>query len=203
MDLAELAGDVELARRHAPRALELAQQLGTTQTAVRAYGALGIAHLLAAEWREAHQSLERCLTLAQERQTGLHREAFHGAHFAEACAGLGEVERAIASAEEAILAGRENGTMLYEARAHVALARVLQHAEVPDSDRIEEALQRAEELIRETGGRAFQPPVYEERAKLARLRSDDATCERYLREAHCLYTEMGATGHAERVGREL
>ena len=29
-------------------------------------------------------------------------------------------------------------------------------------------------------------------------------CERcHLREAHRLYTEMGAVGHAERVGREL
>ena len=32
---------------------------------------------------------------------------------------------------------------------------------------------------------------------------DDATQERELREAHRLYTEMGATGHAERLAREL
>ncbi len=42
-----------------------------------------------------------------------------------------------------------------------------------------------------------------ERAQLAALLGDDACCERELHEAHRLYTEMGATGHAERVGREL
>ncbi len=116
-----------------------------TQSAVRAYGALGIAHLLSAEWHEARKSLRRCL----------------------------------------------------------ALARVLLHAEMLDSDQVEEALRCAEQLISETRGRAFQPFVHEERANLARLRGDDAACERELREAHRLYTEMGAVGHAERVGREL
>ena len=47
------------------------------------------------------------------------------------------------------------------------------------------------------------PQVHEERAELARLRGDDATRERELREAHRLYTEMGATGHAERLAQKL
>ncbi len=33
--------------------------------------------------------------------------------------------------------------------------------------------------------------------------SRNSTGSRELREAHRLYTEMGAVGHAERVGREL
>ncbi len=44
---------------------------------------------------------------------------------------------------------------------------------------------------------------YVRRAKLTALLGDDAGRERELREAQRLYTEMGATGHAERVGREL
>jgi len=35
------------------------------------------------------------------------------------------------------------------------------------------------------------------------LRGGTAACERELREAHRLYTEMGATGHAERLAEEL
>ncbi len=68
---------------------------------------------------------------------------------------------------------------------------------------IEAALDRTLELVEETGARVFVPEVHEERAELARLRGDDNTCERELREAHRLYTEMGATGHAERLAREL
>ncbi len=37
----------------------------------------------------------------------------------------------------------------------------------------------------------------------ARLLGDGEGCERHFREAHRLYTKMGAVGHAERVGREL
>jgi hypothetical protein len=64
-------------------------------------------------------------------------------------------------------------------------------------------LGRAAELIEEFGARVYRPQICEERAELARLRGGDATYQRHLREAHRLYTEMGATGHAERLAREL
>ncbi len=41
------------------------------------------------------------------------------------------------------------------------------------------------------------------RAELAHARGDAAGRERHLREAHRLYTEMGAAGHAERMAKEL
>ena len=45
--------------------------------------------------------------------------------------------------------------------------------------------------------------VHEESAKLGRLHGDEAARERELREAHRLYTEVGGTGHAERLALEL
>ena len=42
-----------------------------------------------------------------------------------------------------------------------------------------------------------------ERAELARLRGDEADRRRLLVEAERLFGEMGATGHAERVAKEL
>jgi hypothetical protein len=68
---------------------------------------------------------------------------------------------------------------------------------------IEESLARALGLVGETGAQGLEPQIIEARAELARLLGDDATRERHLREAHRLYTEMGATGHAERLAREL
>ena len=41
------------------------------------------------------------------------------------------------------------------------------------------------------------------RAALARALQRPSDANRELREAHRLYTEMGATGHAERLAREL
>ena len=43
----------------------------------------------------------------------------------------------------------------------------------------------------------------EEHAALARLLGDEETYRDKLREAHRLYTEMGATGHAKRLAKEL
>jgi len=47
------------------------------------------------------------------------------------------------------------------------------------------------------------PPILEEEARLAQLEGDDAGFQEKLRQAHRLFTEMGAIGHAERVAREL
>ncbi len=47
------------------------------------------------------------------------------------------------------------------------------------------------------------PFLSEESAHLARLLGDGEGCEHHFRDAHRLYTEIGAVGHAERVGREL
>ncbi len=61
---------------------------------------------------------------------------------------------------------------------------------------------RARSLLHGASSR-YEPEVHEEWAEFARMRRDEATRKCHLREAHRLYTEMGATGHAERVGREL
>jgi len=42
-----------------------------------------------------------------------------------------------------------------------------------------------------------------ERAELARLIGDGAARERALREAHRLFTEMGATARAEQMARQI
>jgi hypothetical protein len=47
------------------------------------------------------------------------------------------------------------------------------------------------------------PMVHLERAELARQSGDREDWERELQEAHRLYAEMGATGHAERLAGEL
>jgi len=65
------------------------------------------------------------------------------------------------------------------------------------------ALDEAGALVEETGARAYEPFVGAERAALAGLRGEEAVRQRELREAHRLFTEMGATIRAEQVARDL
>ena len=66
---------------------------------------------------------------------------------------------------------------------------------------IERSLLCCSELIEQTGARLYTPQLHEQRTALADLAGDDVR-ERHLREAHRLYTEVVATGHAERLGRQ-
>jgi hypothetical protein len=84
---------------------------------------------------------------------------------------------------------------------HAQVLRKTQGAEAREA--IEAALAEAGALVESTGIRGWQPFLHVECAELARLVGDATTRERELREAHRLFTEMGATGHVERLSAEL
>jgi class 3 adenylate cyclase len=68
---------------------------------------------------------------------------------------------------------------------------------------LEQARASAVALVEKTGARAHEPFVHELDAECARRRGDSATQQQQLREAQRLFDEMGATGHAARLAREL
>ena len=70
-------------------------------------------------------------------------------------------------------------------------------------EQIEAALARALQLVRETGTKVQEPPVHVELAELARQSGEEEEHQRELREAHRLFSEIGAGGHAERLAGEL
>jgi hypothetical protein len=93
---------------------------------------------------------------------------------------------------------------LAEVHAQLALARVLRAVAGADASAgIEAALDRALALVQSTGARSYEPQIHVERARLAALRSDASGARQWLRDAHRLFTEMGARGHAERLTAEI
>jgi hypothetical protein len=54
-----------------------------------------------------------------------------------------------------------------------------------------------------SGAKSYEPFLHVERADLARLNGDESTRQRELREAHRLFTEIGAPIRAEEVARKL
>jgi hypothetical protein len=109
-----------------------------------------------------------------------------------------------AMAERASSACREIGARVWECDSEITLAQALRRTEgTAAAAAIRNALARARELVEETEARVYEPFILEEQARLAQMEGDGAAFERKRREAHRLFTEMGATGHAERLAKEL
>ena len=62
---------------------------------------------------------------------------------------------------------------------------------------------RAGELVALIEGRSLSPRILELRGRLAAALGETAASKQILREALDLYREIGAIGHAERLGREI
>jgi tetratricopeptide (TPR) repeat protein len=184
--------------------MEIAEKVGSTYLLCTGLHNLGVSYFWNREWKEAAASFESQLTIARQIGSGLQWEAVALARLAETYIGLGNNSQALATVDEAVTVARQRGTSGQECIAHLSRARVLLQAEgMAARSEIESALRQAQALVEETGARTQEPFIHEERAQLARLTGDDATHQRELREAHRLFTEMGATGHAERLAKEL
>jgi adenylate cyclase len=201
---AALSGEPGNARAQALESLEIAEKLGSAHSLATALAYLGVAQLLHEEWQEAIDALEQALEIARSRRTRLDIEALMLANLARAYLGVGQVDKARQTAEDAVEAARQRGKPSHEIQAQLSLARVLLTSVGAEGrPAIEEALTRALELVEATGAKALEPQILVERAELARLLEDEATRKLQLREAHRLFAEMGATGHAKRLGKKL
>jgi hypothetical protein len=110
----------------------------------------------------------------------------------------------LATAREAIDLGNAGGCRYFEAHAQLALAWALLATDgVGPRAEIESALARAEHLVESIAGRSLSPRILELRGRLAAALEDAPASDRLLREALDLYREIGATGHAARLTREL
>ena len=202
--LAQFSGERRDARLRAHEALQIAEKLGTPFSLVFSLEGVAQAATLEGEWDEAIENGERALEIARTHRTALEGEASMLSTLALAYSGAGRVEPARARADEALEVARRSGATHREMTAHLALAQIRLRAEdVGARVEIEASLSRALELVHQTGLRSYEPIIVECRAELAGLLGDESERETRLREAHRLYVEVGAAGHAERLAREL
>jgi tetratricopeptide (TPR) repeat protein len=193
-------GDIDACRRDARVFAELAERSGSTWAIAVSASTIGRAHLTGQRWSQARKSLEYALAQARQHKLGLEAEASFLALLAEAMTGCGELEAALATAEEAVAVACRKETLFWELQAQIALAGVLLRGEhKKNQQRIAKALARAAELIEITGGAVMKPFVCQRRAEFAGLKGDDAGRRRMLQEAHRLFIFMAAHGYAERL----
>jgi class 3 adenylate cyclase/tetratricopeptide (TPR) repeat protein len=197
-------GEVQSALSIARRAIESAERSGSLLSRVGSHGHYGIALAENGEWKAAILSLDLALELTRANAVGHFWESDFVAAQAEAHLGLSDGPRARELAVSAIEIARRMEMRVAEARGLLALSRVLLTLDGATArEEIESALDVAEALVRSTGARVYAPQIHVERARLAGALSDPASREQHLREAHRLFTELGATGHADRVASLL
>jgi class 3 adenylate cyclase len=202
--LAYFQGEPEAVLGHAQQALEIAERIGSSFS--RAWGWLwiGVAALIRGEWQRAIDALERSEAIAREGRTAVEGDAGRLALLGESYLGLGDPERARTLVAEAVEIAPAQGHVVWETHANLALARVLLgSAGTAERAQIEAALAHALQLAGDTGAKAYEPLVHVELAELARQGGEEEERQRELRDAHRLFTEIGASGHTERLAGEL
>jgi class 3 adenylate cyclase/tetratricopeptide (TPR) repeat protein len=199
---ASMLGDGARSQQHARRALRAAEEDGSTALLVLGYQACAVASYLRQDWVEAARWDEAALSLIQQNRVLEQQTPDSLCRLASSLEHIGETERARGTRDRALLLLRKNPS--YLAGYLMVLLDALVTTDRPSSrERIAALLEKAERWVAETGAEVNRPSICRHRAELARLTGDETGRKRYLREAHRLYTEMSATGHAERVAREL
>src|SRR5262249_669876 len=105
----EVTGDAASALMHARSAAEYAERTGSHLGRTLVYLMLGIANVLNRAWHDALEALEEVLAIGKQRRLQLWESGALAA-MAAAQLGLGDHEKALALAEEAIAASRQRGT---------------------------------------------------------------------------------------------
>ena len=197
-------GRAESGLEHGRRSLEIAEKLDNEASRMAAYAALGLANLVDGQPAAARDAFRESATIARDRRVVRALVPLVLAGLAEAHLALGEPTEAVATAREGIDLGNTGGCLYNEALAQLALAAALLARDcVGPRAEIESALERAEHLVASIEGRALSPRILELRGRLAAAVGDAPSSDRTFREALDLYRAIDATGHAERLAREL
>jgi class 3 adenylate cyclase/tetratricopeptide (TPR) repeat protein len=199
----EVTGEAAPALAHGREAVDYAERTGSQTMRIFGYLSLGLANVLNGAWHDALEALGAALTIGKERRL-LVLEGRVLAVMAAAHLGLGDRTRALTLAEEATAVSRRLGTRLGEFSALLTRIHALRETHGIEATReIEGAIAEADAWLEMSGAKSYEPFLHVERAELARLRGDETTRARELREAHRLFLEIGAPIRAEQVAKEL
>ena len=200
----EWSGDTDTTLADARECLEIAERHGAGYFVMLALSSLGDAFRLERRYLEALEAYQRTLDLIRAKLVGVQWRPHVLSAQALAHSALEEHAKAIAHARSALEESVTGGNQRGEDFALLTLARVLlATGDTGLHDEVERTVERAEALCAKTGMRVHRPCLLEVRAALAEARGSSEQARQGLREAHHLYTEMGARGHAGRLAREL
>ena len=159
---------------------------------------LGEAHVRHGRFAAAADALRDSLATSRSRQMNLSSDSGTLGLLAEAHLGLGDVELAARTAEEAL--DYEGSDAI---QAMLSAARVLLATAPTETDRISALLDGAERFVELSGAHSWEPQILIERAALAAAKGDRELRRRMLRAAEKLFESMGAAAFAAEMRRVL
>jgi adenylate cyclase len=195
-----LAGDDVSLQARALEAFRIAEDQGYGFVRVFANFWVGVAHRANGDLDQAAKFLNIARNLDKDTQiAGFMAGTAMGA-LAETLLAQGKRDEARVHAVEAVEFCRTRG-IKWEIQPWLALARVLIAA--GEQRAALEVMEEAQQILTETGARACQPMLHECRAEFARAFDAEWTSEEELQVAYELFSDIGASGHAERVAKVL
>ena len=169
VEMAWGVGNPRLARPHAAKVAELAEQSGTPYLRVAALASAGLAKATAGEFMAGAQQLREAIDFARSARAGLEFEARMLADFADVLYRARDLNAALEAADEAIAVARRRTDRIAE--LHATLLRGLILAAAGDGQYVEEIselIHRAEELLSVSGAAFFEPRLLQLRSHLER-----------------------------------
>jgi class 3 adenylate cyclase/tetratricopeptide (TPR) repeat protein len=202
--VAYYSGDLDSMLRHAQQALEIAERIGDSFSRAWSWFLFGLSQKERGSLRGAVEALERSRALSQERRTAVEMDPFRLAVLGECYASLGGAERGVELVKQAVELARQRAHPGGEVFARATLARVLLDSRGGAAvGEVESVIATGLELAQDYGLGAIRPVLHVGLANLAKEMGDEDRRQRELREAHRQFTEIDATGHAERIAHEL
>jgi class 3 adenylate cyclase/tetratricopeptide (TPR) repeat protein len=163
VEMAWSRGDAPLAMEHALRVSEIADHSAIPYLQVHAFASLGLAQSVAGDNAGAVQSLTSAIDFARDANTGRENEPAVLAHLAGVYFQMGEREKALATASEALQLAQQRTARVAEFHASIISAAALASH---DKEAAERVFRRADELLGETGAYIFDPLLAQTRASL-------------------------------------
>jgi adenylate cyclase len=164
VDLAFGENNRDIAYFHAERAVAMAADGGSPYVRVNALACRGVAHLISGRYEAAVDDLDKALSFARSRKTGLEAEARILADLANAYRLKGDLANAGRTAVEAIEVASARAGRIPECLARIVHAEVLLQA--GEAEQAGRELPKIQALMAATGVKLYEPLVRDLAAKL-------------------------------------
>ncbi len=165
-----LAGDARDSVSDVEEAVRVAEDTGNLNLQPLARCALGTAHINRGDWSDAVHHCGAALDVARRHRVWLFEEGGLAMFLSLAHLGAGDHPAAVRSADEAVVASDRRKTPILECGALVTRSRVRRIGGAEDlQSQCKADLERALQLVDETGAHAWLPFVQGESAELTRL----------------------------------